>query len=131
MTEQNITATGKRKTSVARVAMVPGTGAITVNEKPLADYFTEKHLQDVVQKPFIVVEKQGAFDVRVKVFGGGRNSQAEGVAHAIAKALRIFDEESYKGALRRAGLLTRDSRIKERKKPGLRRARRAPQWGKR
>lgn len=128
---QKIITVGRRKEAIARVHLTAGgTGLVTVNGKPLEQYFTEKHLREAVLRPFTVSTLGKSLDVSVKVLGGGRSGQAQSVAHGIARALLAYDE-NLKPTLRRASLLTRDARVKERKKPGLRRARRAPQWSKR
>ena len=125
-----ILTTGKRKTAIARVWLKQkGNGKITVNGKPIADYFPYFQWQDIVQAPTKLTSTQ-ANDITVKVVGGGIRAQADAIANAIAKALLKIDE-TLKPALRGSGLLTRDSRKKERKKPGLKRARRAPQFSKR
>lgn len=129
--KENIFATvGRRKEAVARVRLTPGTGLITVNGKPLNGYFTEKALQVAVIKPLTLIGADKNFDVSVKVVGGGRNGQIGAITHGIARALEASDINN-RMALKKAGMLTRDARIKERKKPGLRRARRSPQWAKR
>lgn len=122
-------ANGKRKTSVARVRLYDGKGEIIVNERPVKDYFFGTLIGNV-KAPLKLVDMLKRFDVTVKVVGGGVNSQADAVRHGIAKALTVFDP-SLRIVLKRAGFLTRDARVKERKKFGLRRARRAPQWSKR
>ncbi|MBN2095826.1 30S ribosomal protein S9 [Candidatus Peregrinibacteria bacterium] len=123
-------ANGKRKTSVARVRLYEkGKGDIVVNDQPLNDYFFGALIGDV-KSPLKLVDMLKSFDVVVKVAGGGVSSQADAVRHGIAKALTVFDP-ALRTILKRAGLLTRDARVKERKKFGLHRARRAPQWSKR
>lgn len=124
-------AAGKRKTSVARVRLYPnGKGDITVNEKPAREYFTMVSSMGVIKHPLKITGLTNKFDISVKVLGGGVNSQAEAVRHGISRALLEFDN-TLRATLKKAGLLTRDARIKERKKPGLKRARRAPQFSKR
>lgn len=124
-------ANGKRKTSVARVKLFEnGTGEITVNEKPLLKFCSVKLHAEVIKSPLKLVGKTKEFDVVVKVLGGGITGQAEAIRHGIAKALVELNPE-FRATLKRAGMLTRDARIKERKKYGLKRARRAPQWAKR
>ncbi|MCA9374236.1 MAG: 30S ribosomal protein S9 [Candidatus Gracilibacteria bacterium] len=124
-------AAGKRKTSVARVRLYSGgKGDIVVNEKPATDYFTLLTNVGVLKSPLKLTGTNKKFDIQIKVIGGGVNSQAEACRHGIARALLEFDPE-LRSTLKKAGLLTRDSRIKERKKPGLKRARRAPQFSKR
>jgi len=124
-------AAGKRKTSVARVRLFPGgKGQITVNKRPSAEYFTIITGKGIINSPLKIVGLTNKFDIEVKVNGGGINSQAEAVRHGIARALLEYDKE-LRSTLKKAGFLTRDARIKERKKPGLKRARRAPQFSKR
>lgn len=124
-------AAGKRKTSVARVRLyINGKGDITVNDKPAEEYFTMFTNMGVVKHPLKLTGLTNKFDISVKVLGGGVSSQAEAVRHGISRALLDFDS-SLRATLKKAGLLTRDARIKERKKPGLKRARRAPQFSKR
>jgi small subunit ribosomal protein S9 len=124
-------ASGKRKTSVARVRLYPkGKGAITINEKPLNEYFKQVTSNGIIHSPLKLTGHSKDFDISAKVVGGGTNSQAEAVRHGISRALLIYDE-TLRVTLKKAGFLTRDARIKERKKPGLKRARRAPQFSKR
>ncbi len=122
--------TGRRKSSTARVFLQAGTGNIIVNRKPLAEYFGRDTSRMVVRQPLELVEALDRFDVRVTVAGGGGTGQAGAIRHGIARALTQYDE-TLRGALRRAGFLTRDARKVERKKVGLRKARRAPQFSKR
>ena len=122
-------ANGKRKTSIARIRLYEGKGEIIVNERSLEDYFFGTLIGNV-KAPLKLVDMLKRFDISVKVIGGGISSQAEAVRHGIAKALIVFDPE-LRTLLKRAGFLTRDARVKERKKFGLHRARRAPQWSKR
>jgi small subunit ribosomal protein S9 len=123
-------AVGKRKTSIARVRMYDnGKGNITVNEHPMEEYFFGEMIGNV-KSPLKLVELPKRFDIDVEAIGGGISSQADAVKHGIAKALVVFDP-SLRILLKRGGFMTRDSRVKERKKPGLLRARRAPQWSKR
>ena len=122
--------TGRRKTAVARVKMMPGTGAIIINGMPYEELFTRVELRRRILQPLVATESMGKYNVVVKVEGGGTASQSGAVSHGIARALVEVDERS-KDALRKSGLLTRDSRAKERKKPGLKRARKAPQYTKR
>jgi len=123
-------ATGKRKTAIARVRMEPGEGKFLVNERALREYFTRETGEMVVLQPFDITGTRNRFDVTVNVQGGGMTGQAEAIRHGISKALLLYNQE-FKDALKKAGLLTRDSRIKERKKYGLRGARRRPQYSKR
>lgn len=123
-------ANGKRKTSIARVKLSAGTGQITVNEQPVEKIFTvATHIEEIIS-PLKIAGKTNDFDITVKVIGGGTHSQAQAIRHGIAKTLLLFDE-TLRTTLKKFGFLTRDSRIKERKKFGLKRARRAPQWQKR
>jgi small subunit ribosomal protein S9 len=124
--------TGRRKEAVARVRMYPGSGSITVNGKEMTDYFGGRGLLHVtVLQPLELTEKTNQYDIVVKVVGGGTSGQAGAVRHGIARALARSEEEELRGPLKRAGLLTRDARVKERKKVGLKRARKAPQYTKR
>lgn len=122
--------TGRRKTAIAQVRLMPGSGQVTVNGKPMAEYFPGVMLQTRVQLPLKTVEMEGRWDVVIKVQGGGIHGQAGAVSHGLARAL-VASDEALRQALRRGGLLTRDPREKERKKPGLRRARKAKQYTKR
>lgn len=122
--------TGRRKTSVARVRILPGSGQFFVNKKNLEDYFAYQTLIDLAKSPLALVEKEGAYDVYVNVKGGGYTGQAGAIRHGVARALLASDEE-LKSELKRAGFLTRDSRKKERKKPGLKKARKSSQFSKR
>ena len=129
--EQNAAyGTGHRKDATAKVWLTEGTGEITVNGKSLADHVTRQSLAQIVQQPFEATETVGRFDVRAVTMGGGLAGQAGALRHAIAKALVDWDE-SLRTILRRAGHLTRDPRVKERKKAGFRRARRGKQFSKR
>lgn len=122
--------TGRRKTSVARVRLLPGNGAFLINGKDIEEYFGFETLKELAKSPLQLVEKLGDFDVKVNVKGGGFTGQAGAIRHGVARALLEFDEE-LKPVLKRAGYLTRDSRKKERKKPGLKKARKASQFSKR
>ena len=122
--------TGRRKKSVARVRLYPGTGVVTINGRDVDDYFGLETLKLIVNQPFGVTETMGKFDVVANVNGGGISGQAGAIRHGIARALLLADD-SFRGALKAAGLLTRDPRMKERKKYGLKAARRAPQFSKR
>ena len=122
--------TGRRKKSVARVRLYPGTGAITINGRDIDQYFGLETLKLVINQPFGVTENMGKYDVVANVVGGGISGQAGAIRHGIARALLVADETT-RGALKAAGLLTRDPRMKERKKYGLKAARRAPQFSKR
>ena len=123
--------TGRRKKSVARVRLYPGTGAITVNGKSVDEYFGLETLKLIINQPFGVTETIGKFDIVCTVSGGGLSGQAGAIRHGLARALVVADEAAYKKALKAAGFLTRDPRMKERKKYGLKAARRAPQFSKR
>lgn len=123
--------TGRRKHSVARVRVYEGTGKITVNKRDIDDYFGLDTLKLIVRQPMAVTNTIGKFDLEVTVVGGGVSGQAGAIRHGLARALVKADEEAYKAVLKKAGLLTRDPRMKERKKPGLKAARRAPQFSKR
>ena len=122
--------TGRRKKSVARVRIVPGTGVITINKKDIDSYFGLETLKLIVNQPFGVTGTQGKFDIICRVNGGGFSGQAGAIRHGVSRAL-IKADENYRAALKKAGLLTRDPRMKERKKYGLKGARRAPQFSKR
>ena len=122
--------TGRRKKSVARVRLYPGTGVVTINGRDINDYFGLDTLKFIVNQPFGVTEPVGKFDVVVNVNGGGFSGQAGAIRHGVARALLSADE-TYKPLLKKAGFLTRDPRMKERKKYGLKGARRAPQFSKR
>ncbi|MBR6682490.1 MAG: 30S ribosomal protein S9 [Clostridia bacterium] len=122
--------TGRRKSSVARVRIVPGTGAITINGRSIDEYFGLETLKLIVNQPFGVTETTGKFDIICTVRGGGFSGQAGAIRHGLSRALLQADE-SYRPALKKAGFLTRDSRMKERKKYGLKAARRASQFSKR
>lgn len=122
--------TGRRKSSVARVRIVPGTGAITINGRSIDEYFGLETLKLIVNQPFGVTDTVGKFDIIANVRGGGFSGQAGAIRHGLSRALLQADE-SYRAALKKAGFLTRDSRMKERKKYGLKAARRASQFSKR
>lgn len=129
-TSQYFYAVGKRKTSIARVKLHEnGTGAITVNDMPLAKYFVGLQ-PEKLNAPLALTNHKKTFDITVQLVGGGKESQAEAARHGVARALILFDPE-LRSTLKKVGYLRRDSRIHERKKPGLKRARRAPQWAKR
>jgi small subunit ribosomal protein S9 len=129
-TRTNDRAVGRRKCAIAQVKLIPGTGEIIVNGKPLEKAFPREHYRRVIMKPLAVTETLGKFSVEIKVLGGGTTGQADAICHGIARVLVKNNEESKK-VLRQAGLLTRDPRVKERKKAGLKRARKAPQYTKR
>lgn len=122
--------TGRRKTSSARVILTPGSGKITINGKDIAEYLTYDYLQKIVKEPLVVTDTEGAYDIRVNVQGGGFTGQAGAARHGIARALLNVDPD-FKAPLKAAGLLTRDPRMKERMKPGFKKARKRPQFSKR
>jgi small subunit ribosomal protein S9 len=122
--------TGRRKSSVARVRLVPGDGRIVINDRDIEEYIPFAALREVVKQPLVATETVGRYDVLVNVNGGGYTGQAGAIRHGIARALLQADPE-YRAVLKRAGFLTRDARMKERKKYGLKGARRAPQFSKR
>ena len=122
--------TGRRKKSVARVRLYPGSGVVTINGRDISEYFGLDTMKLIVNQPFSVTDTVGKFDVVVNVNGGGFSGQAGAIRHGIARALLSADE-TYKPLLKKAGFLTRDPRMKERKKYGLKGARRAPQFSKR
>ncbi len=121
--------TGRRKSSIARVRLVAGTGKVIINQKPLEEYFGDGFMRLTVNQPFTLLNV-ATFDALVTVNGGGLAGQAGAIRHGIARAL-VKEDESYKAELKKAGFLTRDPRMKERKKYGLKKARRAPQFSKR
>ncbi len=123
--------TGRRKESVARVRLVPGSGAITINKRDIDDYFGLETLKTILRQPLEITGTAGKFDVIVNVKGGGFTGQAGAIRHGIARALLEVDSDAFRAALKAAGYLTRDPRMKERKKYGLKAARRAPQFSKR
>lgn len=129
MTEP-IYATGKRKTSIARVWLEPGEGKFVINERALKEYFGRETCEMVALQPFDLTGTRNQFDVAINVHGGGISGQSVAVRHAISKALLQYDP-NFKDTLKKAGFLTRDSRVKERKKYGRRGARRRPQYSKR
>ncbi|WP_335872195.1 30S ribosomal protein S9 [Bacillus sp. 2205SS5-2] len=130
MTQVQYYGTGRRKSSVARVRLVPGDGSIVINDRDVENYIPFAALREVIKQPLNVTETLGNYDVLVNVHGGGYTGQAGAIRHGIARALLQIDPE-FRTPLKRAGLLTRDARMKERKKYGLKGARRAPQFSKR
>ncbi|EMR06292.1 hypothetical protein C772_01563 [Bhargavaea cecembensis DSE10] len=122
--------TGRRKTSVARVRLVPGEGKVVINGRDAEDYIPFETLREVIKQPLVATETLGSYDVLVNVNGGGYTGQAGAIRHGVARALLQVDPD-FRPALKSAGLLTRDPRMKERKKYGLKGARRAPQFSKR
>ena len=130
MAKPLVQATGRRKASVARVRLVDGSGQVTLNGRPLEDYFPTMATRLRVMEPLQVTQTQGRYDVLATLEGGGQTGQADALRLGIARALIVLDEE-LRPVLKKAGLLTRDARVVERKKYGLRKARRAPQYTKR
>ena len=123
--------TGRRKDAVACVRLIEGSGKITINGKDIDEYFGLDTLKLIVRQPLEATSTTGKFDVIAKAIGGGISGQAGAIRHGIARALVEADEETYKATLKEAGFLTRDARMKERKKPGLKKARKASQFSKR
>ena len=123
--------TGRRKHSVSRVRLYPGTGKVTINDRDIDEYFGLDTLKLIVRQPFEVTNTAGKFDVVCTVRGGGVSGQAGAIRHGLSRALLQVNEEAYRPVLKKAGFLTRDPRMKERKKYGLKAARRAPQFSKR
>ena len=123
--------TGRRKKSVARVYLVPGTGKITINKRDIDEYLGLETLKVAVRLPLVATGTLDKFDVIVNVKGGGYTGQAGAIRHGISRALLQVDSDAFRATLKKAGYLTRDPRMKERKKPGLKSARRAPQFSKR
>lgn len=130
MTTDIFYGTGRRKSSVARVYLRPGTGNITVNTRPLDTFFGRKTARMIVRQPLDLTELSDKFDITVRVHGGGTTGQAGAIRHGLTRALMVYDE-SLRPSLRKAGFVTRDAREVERKKVGLRKARRATQYSKR
>ena len=130
MAQVQYSGTGRRKNSVARVRLVPGNGAITINGLSSEQYIPFANLREVMVQPFNVTETLGNYDVLISVDGGGFSGQAGAIRHGIARALLTVDPD-FRASLKKAGLLTRDPRKKERKKPGLKKARKASQFSKR
>ncbi len=122
--------TGKRKTAMAKVRLLPGGGTLTINNTPYEELFNRLAHRQTIMEPFLATDTVGRYDAVIKVIGGGISGQCDAIAHGISRAL-LKSDEKLRPALRQNGLLTRDSRIKERKKPGLKRARKAPQYTKR
>ncbi len=122
---------GRRKEAVARVRLVPGTGKWTINGRELEDYFPNKVHQQLVNSPFALLDIEEKFDVHARIAGGGPSGQAGALRLGVARALNAIDLEHNRAALKKAGFLTRDPRVVERKKAGLKKARRAPQYSKR
>jgi len=124
-------AVGRRKQAIARVRLVPGSGNYIVNGRTLEDYFPNKLHQQLINDPFTVLDLGGSYDVLARITGGGPSGQAGALRLGIARALNQIDEENNRASLKKSGFLTRDSRVKERKKAGLKKARKAPQYSKR
>jgi small subunit ribosomal protein S9 len=124
-------AVGRRKQAIARVRVVPGAGTITVNGREFADYFPNKLHQQLITDPFTVLELSGSYDVIARITGGGPSGQAGALRLAIARALNEIDRDNNRATLKKSGFLTRDARVIERKKAGLKKARKAPQFSKR
>ncbi|MDR1441978.1 MAG: 30S ribosomal protein S9 [Bifidobacteriaceae bacterium] len=124
-------ALGRRKEAIARVRLVPGGGQWTINGRTLEDYFPNKLHQQLVRSPFTLLDIEGKFDVIARIDGGGISGQAGALRLGVARALNAIDEEHNRPALKKAGYLTRDARVTERKKAGLKKARKAPQYSKR
>ena len=123
--------TGRRKSSVARVRLYKGSGKITVNQRDIDEYFGLETLKVIVRQPLVLTENESKFDIVCNVSGGGVAGQAGAIRHGITKALLECDSEKYRPSLEKAGFITRDPRMKERKKYGLKKARKAPQFSKR
>lgn len=130
MAKEQFLGTGRRKSSIARVRLLSGKGAITINKRDIEEYFGYETLKMLVRSPLVLTETMGSYDVMVSVKGGGFTGQAGAIRQGIARALLKVNPE-LRGALKKAGYLTRDPRMKERKKYGLKAARRAPQFSKR
>ena len=128
--KERVYATGKRKNSIARVWLKKGEGKISINGKPIKDYFSRPVLQMIVNQPLEIIQSVGNYDIKATVKGGGLSGQAGALRHGISKALTLYDVGLRK-ALKKVGFLTRDSRVVERKKPGLAKARRSYQFSKR
>jgi small subunit ribosomal protein S9 len=130
MTDKYVTSVGRRKEASARAKLVIGKGEFTINGKPAKEYLGNDRLVKIALAPLEILSKTGKYDIFVKVTGGGKTGQAGAIRHAISRAL-VKEDEAQKPTLRKAGFITRDPRAKERMKPGLKRARKAPQFSKR
>lgn len=128
--KEQIWGTGRRKKAIARVRVMAGTGKIVVNKLPVEEYFKLDTLINIVKQPLVLVGAESKYDVAINVYGGGLSGQAGACRHGIARAL-VLSNEAYKADIKKAGFLTRDPRMKERKKYGLKKARKAPQFSKR
>ncbi len=124
-------AVGRRKQAIARVRIAPGNGKFVVNGRELAEYFPNKLHQQLINDPFKVLDLMGSYDVIARITGGGPSGQAGALRLGIARSLNLIDEENNRATLKKAGFLSRDARVKERKKAGLKKARKAPQFSKR
>ena len=124
-------AVGRRKQAIARVRITPGSGTITVNGRTIEDYFPNKLHQQLINDPFKILDLLGSYDVIARITGGGPSGQAGALRLGIARSLNQIDEENNRASLKKAGFLSRDARVKERKKAGLKKARKAPQFSKR
>ena len=131
MAKVEYSAVGRRKEAVARVRLVPGDGKIVVNKRDIDNYFGLDTLKMIIRQPLVATQTDGKFDILVNVYGGGYTGQAGAIRHGISRALLEADSDEYRPILKKAGFLTRDPRMKERKKYGLKAARRAPQFSKR
>ncbi len=131
MQNKGVVAVGRRKTAVARVLLQAGAGNVIVDGKPMEERFQRLAWQNSITHPLRIANAIGQYNVFARVHGGGVNAQAHAISHAIARALSVANPEEYRPLVKKAGLLTRDPRMKERKKPGLKRARKAPQYTKR
>ena len=130
MAKSQFYGTGRRKKAIARMRLIPGKGNIVINDRPLDEYFGLETLKTIVRQPLVLTNTLGSYDVIGKVVGGGYTGQAGAIRHGISRALLMVDED-LRPALKKAGFLTRDPRMKERKKYGLKKARKAPQFSKR
>ncbi len=130
MAKSQFYGTGRRKKAIARMRLIPGKGNIVINNRPLDEYFGLETLKTIVRQPLVLTNTLGSYDVIGKVVGGGYTGQAGAIRHGISRALLMVDED-LRPALKKAGFLTRDPRMKERKKYGLKKARKAPQFSKR
>lgn len=131
MAQVQYQAVGRRKKAIARVRLVPGDGKVVINGRDIDNYFGLETLKMTVRQPLALTNLEGRYDVLVNVYGGGLSGQAGAIRHGIARALLQYDSENLRAKLKKAGFLTRDPRMKERKKYGLKAARRAPQFSKR
>jgi len=129
--EQRFYATGKRKASIARLYLVPGEGKVIINKRPEEEYFGRESLRMIIRQPLEITDTLGKYDIYVNATGGGLSGQAGAIRHGISKALTLINETDFYPALKKAGFLTRDSRIKERKKYGQPKARKRYQYSKR